>query len=159
MGTTRSDIKGWLDEGARQGASHVIVACDTFDHSDYPVYIPLGNNPRAYPLGSMQKAMECYDLSLPIEGQLAEPRANHWDYEETPVKDEFEMIQAEAKAKEQEEFYETLEDNIMQLRSDVRAQADLLRAMDLAMLNPFLSNVMKLETLQRKYDEWEEDDA
>ena len=70
--------------------------------------------------------------------------------------DELDQLQAEQEAKEQAAFYETLEDNIMKLRSDVRAQADLLRAMDLQMLNPFLSNVMKLETMQRKYDEWEE---
>ena len=73
--------------------------------------------------------------------------------------DELDQLQAEQEAKDQAAFYETLEDDIMQLRSDVLAQAEMDRAMDLAMLRPFLSNVLKLETLQVKYDEWEDDDA
>jgi hypothetical protein len=139
-------------------------------------------------MGEMQRAMECYCLALPIEQQLSEPRSQHWDHTEIPTmtcfrcgtlhhmksnycstecadaerkpmpEQTYEELQAEEASKAEEEFYDTLEDTIMQLRSDVRAQADLLRAMDLAMLNPFLRNVLKLEKLQVKWDEWVEED-
>jgi hypothetical protein len=160
--TTKAEIREWLEKGLEQGDSHVIVACDTFDHSDYPIYIHHGTNPKTYPLGEMQRAMECYCLALPIEDQLNESRANHWDHAEMPMPAEpetLEELQAEAKAKEEEAVYDTLEDDIMQMRSDVRAQAELLGQMELSMINPFLRNVLKLESLQVKYDEWEPDDV
>lgn len=157
MATTRSDVRGWLKEGIKNGASHVIIACDTFEHTCYPVYIQPGFDPRSYP----QRTMECYDLALPIEDQLNEPKASHWNVHEVNMSEQtYEELKAEEAAKQQAAIYETLEDDIMQIRSDVRSQAELLLAMDLPLLHPFLSNVLKLETLQRKYDEWceEEDD-
>jgi hypothetical protein len=38
MAATKQDIIGWLDRGKAQGATHVIVVCDTFDWDDYPVF-------------------------------------------------------------------------------------------------------------------------
>ena len=42
----------------------MIVACDTFDYEDYPVYVMKGDSPRdrANNLGSMQTVMEVYKL-------------------------------------------------------------------------------------------------
>lgn len=80
MPTTRADIERWLDEGKSRGASHVVVMCDTFDWSDYPVYVMPGQNPRDFgKTENMQKPMECYDLGLDIVDQLNEPRAHHWE--------------------------------------------------------------------------------
>lgn len=46
MGTTREDITGWLHRGQEKGATHMIVVCDTFDWSDYPVFVMPGEAAR-----------------------------------------------------------------------------------------------------------------
>lgn len=86
MPTTRDDIRGWLAEGKRQGATHMIVVCDTFDHGDFPVYVMPGETPRAVfaerygpPHQEWYRAMECYAYALDLDAQLAEHRARHWD--------------------------------------------------------------------------------
>lgn len=67
MAATRDDISGWFDEGIKQGATHLIVACDTFDWDDYPVYVmPEENAKERYEEfngKNMQKVMEVYNLS------------------------------------------------------------------------------------------------
>ena len=79
--TTRSTIASWFREGERQGATHMIVVCDTFDHEDYPAYATsdaeaLEKYDR-YNGKNMQRVMEVYDLRLPREAQLDEHRAFH----------------------------------------------------------------------------------
>jgi hypothetical protein len=78
MATTKEEIRGWLNDGLKQGCTHVIIVCDTFDWDDYPVYIsPLEdvrNKVAEYNGKNMQKIMEIYNLKLPIENQLAENR-------------------------------------------------------------------------------------
>ena len=39
MAATRNDIKRWLAEARAQGATHMIVVCDTYDWEDFPVYV------------------------------------------------------------------------------------------------------------------------
>lgn len=81
MITSKSEIRGWLSEAKDNGATHVLVVCDTFDWEDYPVSIMPAQNVREiaknYDRVNMQKIMECYDLSKDIEAQLAEPRARN----------------------------------------------------------------------------------
>ncbi len=81
MGTSTDDIRKWLLRGKQEGATHVIVACDTFDWTDYPVNVQPGEQVkemvREYQARSMQKVMEVYNLSLDIETQLGEVRAWH----------------------------------------------------------------------------------
>lgn len=83
MGTTREEIAGWFDRGVKKGATHLIVACDTFDHEDYPVYVEPGEDPREvaarYSGVNMQTVMEVYALHLDKATQLAEHRAFHYD--------------------------------------------------------------------------------
>jgi hypothetical protein len=83
MATTQDDIRGWLERGKQEGATHVLVVCDSFSYEDYPVMIMPGTRPRdkaaTYTRENMQTVMECYSLALPIEDQLAEHRAFHWD--------------------------------------------------------------------------------
>lgn len=86
MSTTRSDLSAWFDEGVEQGASHMIVVCDTFDHEDYPVFIMPGADARSYAaeqfgwpdIKNMQRVMEVYDLRKNKDSQLSEHRAFHW---------------------------------------------------------------------------------
>ena len=82
MMTTADQIRGWLQLAMGQDATHVIVVCDDFDHSDYPVIV--GPEEDFWELydshngKNMQRVMEVYDLSLDIETQLAEVRAKHY---------------------------------------------------------------------------------
>ena len=59
----------------------MLVVCDLFDYEDYPVVVmpheELASVAKRYHGPNMQKVMECYDLSLPIEDQLKELRAWH----------------------------------------------------------------------------------
>ena len=80
MTASRQDIRGWLKEGIKQGATHVVVVCDTFDYEDYPVYVMSGEDVRKEAgkyteKENMHRIMEIYDLSLDIEKQLNEDRA------------------------------------------------------------------------------------
>jgi len=79
MTTTRKNIENWIEEAQQYKATYLIVACDTFDHGDYPVYAKdkeeclkkvsdrHGKN--------MQKVMEVYNLNMDIEKQLNERRS------------------------------------------------------------------------------------
>ncbi len=80
MTTTRETIRAWLREGVEMGATHVIVAHDSFDGSDHPAFVMLGET--VY--GEMSKCadaycriMEVYALHVDIEEQLREVRAYH----------------------------------------------------------------------------------
>jgi hypothetical protein len=81
MPTTRDEIRGWLDRAALKGATHMIVATDTFDWSDYPVFVLPGDDAAAeverLHNAPMSKVMECYRLASPWDDQLAERRAFH----------------------------------------------------------------------------------
>ena len=84
MATTRDDIRAWLLGGKRRGATHVIVACDTFDHHDFPVYVMPGEDPRAKAkehekINEMSKVMEVYALHLDLDAQLREHRSFHYE--------------------------------------------------------------------------------
>jgi len=81
--TTKEEIRRWLVEGLDEKATHVVIVCDTFDHSDYPVYVSSAEDVRTvfdrYDGPNMQRVMEVYALHLPIEPQLAETRAFHFE--------------------------------------------------------------------------------
>jgi hypothetical protein len=80
MPTTVADIRGWLEDGRRNHAGHMIVMCDTFSDEDYPVYVePYADvSQRVADLShNMQKAMEVYALHLDWARQLSETRAWH----------------------------------------------------------------------------------
>lgn len=79
--TTKQEISKWFDEGIKKGADYMIVACDTFDWEDYPIYC-VGNNEarheyKMHDNQNMQKIMEVYDLAQDKEIQLCESRAMH----------------------------------------------------------------------------------
>ena len=74
MVATRDDIQRWFDEGKQKGATHMIVACDTFDWDDYPVFVMPGQDARKraeyYDGPNMQRLMEVYNLALDRDPQL-----------------------------------------------------------------------------------------
>jgi hypothetical protein len=89
MPTSKADIKGWLTRGRDKGATHVIVACDTFDWDDYPVFVMPGQDAREIAKGydglNMQRLMEVYHLGMPDEEQLSRFRVMNFDLPTPPT--------------------------------------------------------------------------
>jgi len=81
INTSREDIKRWLETAKKQKAAFMIVACDTYDFDDYPIYCADSKEClkkyEEHNGKNMQEIMEVYDLSLPIKDQLNENRAKH----------------------------------------------------------------------------------
>ena len=77
MGTSRGTISGWFDRGVAQGSKYMLVICDTYDWSDYPVYVETGKDcwSRYENPGNMAKVMEVYDLQRNKEIQMRAHRA------------------------------------------------------------------------------------
>lgn len=79
MATTKADILRWLKQAKKNKATHMLVCTDTFDYSDYPVEVKIGDDVRKiyneHNGPNMQKVMEVYNLSMDIEEQLNNPRA------------------------------------------------------------------------------------
>ena len=79
MGTTKEDIKEWLETATAQKASHLIVVCDTFSYEDYPIYARDKNDciqqVDDHNGKNMQKVMEVYNMSMDLKKQIAEHRA------------------------------------------------------------------------------------
>jgi len=74
MTATRQDLALWFDEGRHRGATHMIVVCDQYDWTDYPVYVAPDEDvlKRAaeYQGHPMQKIMEVYDLRQDRDEQI-----------------------------------------------------------------------------------------
>lgn len=74
MAAIADDIRRWLKKGKEEGATHVIVICDTYDYSDFPVMVMPEQDAKkeadAQAKKNMQIVMEVYDLSLDWEEQL-----------------------------------------------------------------------------------------
>ncbi len=79
MAATKPEISSWFDRGIAEGATHMIVVCDTFDYDDYPVFCSSDKDcieKHAHYDGlNMQRVMEVYDLSADKGAQLDERRA------------------------------------------------------------------------------------
>ena len=79
MATEKSDIQRWLERGKEEGATHLIVVCDSFDYEDYPVFVNSQENVHEkeseYNGKSMQRVMEVYNLSMDWDTQLNQFRS------------------------------------------------------------------------------------
>ena len=79
MAATKQDIEQWLTVDVPDKATHMAVVCDTYDWSDYPVYVTEGQDAHKelekYVRGdNMAKLMEVYNLKMDIQAQLKEHR-------------------------------------------------------------------------------------
>lgn len=74
--TTREEISAWFDRGLAQGARHMLVICDTFDHDDYPVYTKTDEEclARYRAPGEMRRVMEVYAMHMDKAEQMAARR-------------------------------------------------------------------------------------
>lgn len=81
MTASRSDIERMIKNGVSQNATHLIVACDTYDYDNYPVYAfsdaECISEYKRIINQSMQSVDEVYDLRMDINSQLNERRARH----------------------------------------------------------------------------------
>lgn len=79
MATTKQEIRTWLLRAKQEGATHVIIVCDTYDHEDYPKSVKEGEDvyevKKKYDGVNMQRVMEVYNLSMDIDAQLNQGRA------------------------------------------------------------------------------------
>lgn len=84
MPTTVEDIRGWLERAEKEGATHMLVVVDSFDHEDYPVNVKPGQAVREvfneYNGKNMQRVMEVYALHADWEKQLGTGRNFNFDY-------------------------------------------------------------------------------
>jgi len=85
MAANRNDISVWFDKGKKTSSDFLIIVCDTFDYTDYPVFTTAEYFYEVYNKfngQNMQKVMEVYDLSMDKEFQLNEYRAFHFPKKE-----------------------------------------------------------------------------
>lgn len=78
MATQKSDIQEWLERGKEEGATHLIVVCDTFDWEDYPVFVSPHENvheKEEHYNGNMQRVMEVYKIDMDWDSQLNQHRS------------------------------------------------------------------------------------
>lgn len=81
MATTKETLSGWFDAGVKDKYDYMIVVCDSYDMTDYPVYCFVGEFKETYDhvkFSSMQRIMEIYSLSLDKQMQMDEHRAFHY---------------------------------------------------------------------------------
>lgn len=83
MATTVDEIRQWLKKGHEDGASYMIVVCDTYDYEDYPVYVMPGTDVKkeydSYNGPNMQRVMEVYSYAKNPEQQLGEHRVKNFE--------------------------------------------------------------------------------
>lgn len=81
MSWNTDQIKAAYDRGLASGDySHMIVAYDSFDYENYPIYVPLGADPRDHMPANGDQVDECYRYELGWDAQAAEARAHHWEF-------------------------------------------------------------------------------
>lgn len=79
MATTIEDLKRWYESAKEEGATHLIVVCDTFDHEDFPVSVMPGEDvhkevTKRQDAEHMSRVMEVYCLKKPFDKQKANGR-------------------------------------------------------------------------------------
>ncbi len=83
MAVKSEDIKRWLIEAKRMKATHLIIACDSFDYDNYPVYLKEGQSVeleiKRLKGQDMTRIDEVYSMRRDLNEQLAEDRAWHTD--------------------------------------------------------------------------------
>lgn len=82
MPTSKADIEAWIERARADDSRWMLVICDTFEGSDFPVFYPesdlggcLEHIRKAQEGQSMERLMEVYDLKKPLQPQLDAKRA------------------------------------------------------------------------------------
>lgn len=76
--TTMEEVSNWFDYGKHKSATHMIVVCDQFDHTDFPVFVTATENVREveqkWQKTEGHRVMEVYNLSKDKKEQLSRHR-------------------------------------------------------------------------------------
>ena len=79
MSATLQEIKGWIEEAYKRDATHLIIAVDTYDYENYPVYVTANEKIQKeiehIDNADLQNIDEVYNMSMNIDKQLSERRA------------------------------------------------------------------------------------
>lgn len=78
---TQSEIVDWFTHPYPHNATHMLVVHDSFSRDDYPVYVTQDEDVREVEkiyCENMQQIEEIYNLSTPLEPQLAAKRAYNY---------------------------------------------------------------------------------
>lgn len=90
MSASKDEVRQWVLDAKREGAAFCLICWDTYDNDgegDYPVPVMPGERVQHAidaAKASLDRVLECYDLSLDIEGQLAEHLTWHTGDEAVP---------------------------------------------------------------------------
>ena len=83
MATSKTTITRWFNEACNRKASNLIIATDTFDYDDYPVFVMPEEDARKVVerirSSSMQEVTEVYSCYMPLEPQLAQDRVFNYE--------------------------------------------------------------------------------
>lgn len=91
MATSKKYLKEMLYSHKGKGYSHMVVVCDSWDYTDFIVYIKDDENleerlKKYRGLNTMYKIMEIYNYGMDLNYQLDEYRAFHESIGETTPK-------------------------------------------------------------------------
>jgi hypothetical protein len=80
MSTSKDEIGHWFDLAVESESTHLIVACDTFDCTDFPVFVipPVQVEDKIAEYNNsdkMVRVLEVYNLKLDKQSQLNSERA------------------------------------------------------------------------------------
>jgi hypothetical protein len=73
MAASVDEIKSWFEQGVKDGATHMIIVVDRYDHEDFPVYVMPNDDVHRmhedWRQRDMHGIMEVYRISLGWEAQ------------------------------------------------------------------------------------------
>lgn len=77
MSTSNEQLENWFNDGIENNQRWMLIICDTYEWSDYPVYFSadqkdecLKRISQAQAGDNMQRLMECYDFDISKSKQL-----------------------------------------------------------------------------------------
>lgn len=81
MQTQSENLKRWMPEAIKRGATHIIDVRDTYDHDHYPVYVMPGQDvaeiEKEYNGKDMQRVEDIFPVVVPREPIQSEPIRGH----------------------------------------------------------------------------------
>lgn len=81
MAASKAQIRAWFHVAEREGATHMLMVCDTYDWEDYPVNCEGEEAARKRYAElhevNMQRVMEVYKIELGWQAQ-SEGRVQNW---------------------------------------------------------------------------------
>jgi len=74
------DIKSAYEDGDTGRYSHMLVARDSFDYENYPIYVLRGEDPKSHIPSNGDRVDECYSYDLGWAAQSDNPNIQNWEF-------------------------------------------------------------------------------